>query len=423
MRTDLSVLEKRRLKFVAELIMGQSASPESMNYEGDGVPFLQGCSEFGSVHPTPEKFSTSPPKVCSAGDWLMSVRAPVGKINLANAGYGIGRGLCAVRAFNGMSDPRFLGYALVAAVPELQSNATGSTYDAVAISDVADMVIGLPPLPEQRAIADFLDRETAKIDDLIAKQKELISISSEAHSALECRSITHGLDGYSNLKSTGITWWDKIPVHWELKPLKYLVRPDRYITYGIVQAGPHIEDGVPYIRTTDLSGSELPLSGYLKTSKEIDESYARSRVLAGEIVIAIRSTVGRSLKVPFELNGANLTQGTARISPNKELDADYLLLVLNSAAALSGFTSMAKGATFKEITLEMLRNFIIPVPPKSEQLAIVAHIEKKRSVLLQLSKLAGEQQNRLIERRSALITAAVTGQIEIPSYIANEAAA
>lgn len=404
-------LEKRRLKFVAEVIMGQSPPPESINHDGNGLPFLQGCSEFGSVHPTPEKFSVSAPKRSVAGDWLMSVRAPVGKLNHADMDYGIGRGLCAVRAIAGVSEPRFLGYALAAAVPELQSHATGSTYDAVAIEDVANMVIGVPSPAEQCAIADFLDREVAKIDALIDRTTAFAATLEDARRARLDRAVSAGLNRDVPMRLSGVAWWPEIPAHWMVKPLKFLVKPSRYITYGIVQAGPDVADGVPYIRTSDLSGDELPLTGYLKTSHEIDNSYRRSRVAAGELVIAIRATVGKTLKVPPELDGANLTQGTARISPNSDTSSEYLLHVLNSPAARSGFMSMAKGATFKEITLEMLRNFPVPVPPLSEQAEITRAMNAQATRYRRAFALVEEQRQRLLEHRSALITAAVTGQI------------
>src|SRR5690606_28294805 len=102
------------------------------------------------------------------GAWLISVRAPVGEINFADRDYGIGRGLASIAAK--FIDPSYLGYALAAAVPQLRSVATGSTYEAVSASQIGNLQIPVLDLEIQKAIAAFLDRETARIDKLIAKK-------------------------------------------------------------------------------------------------------------------------------------------------------------------------------------------------------------------------------------------------------------
>jgi type I restriction enzyme S subunit len=323
-------------------------------------------------------------------------------------------------------DARFAFYVICSSV--FRDYGAASMYGAggqkrVPTDFIADFPLPLPPRSEQRAIADFLDLETGKIDTLIERASAFAAALDESRCGAVAQAITRGMRGDVRLRQSGVAWWPEIPTHWKIKPLKYLVKPSRYITYGIVQAGPNIPDGVPYIRTSDLSGSELPLSGYLRTSHEIDSSYARSRVATGDLVIAIRATVGKTLMVPPELDGANLTQGTARISPNSETSSEYLLHVLNSPPARSGFMSMAKGATFKEITLDMLRNFPVPVPPMAEQAAIVAALDTDAVRYRRAFALVEEQRQRLLEHRSALITAAVTGEIEVAANIAAEAAA
>ena len=215
------------------------------------------------------------------------------------------------------------------------------------------------------------------------------------------------------MRETGIKTFPAIPEHWALKPLKALVRSGTTITYGIVQAGPDVPDGIPYIRTSDMSGDVLREAGYLRTSPEIAAAYARSTVRAGDLVIAIRATVGKTLPVPPKLDGANLTQGTARIAPGPEVAASYLL---------QGFDAVSKGATFKEITLDMLRKFRVPVPPLPEQAAIAAHLDTRLARLDTLRARGAEMIERLREHRAALITAAVTGGVRVAERVAAEAA-
>ncbi|USQ74006.1 restriction endonuclease subunit S (plasmid) [Roseomonas mucosa] len=300
---------------------------------------------------------------------------------------------------------------------EVISLVDGSTHGAkmprASWDFLASLLIPIPPPDEQVAIASFLDRETGKIDALVAEQKQLIALLKEKRQAVISQAVTKGLDPNVPMRDSGVEWLGEVPAHWEVRPLASLVRKGTSITYGIVQAGPDEPNGIPYIRTSDMSGTELPLDGYLRTTPEIDLAYARSKVETGDLVVAIRATVGKTLKVPAHLRGANLTQGTARVAPGNKIGADYLSLFLNSTAAGQGFDAQAKGATFKEITLDMLRKFRVPVPPKAEQETIEVQIN---SIATELDRLGSETERAislLRERRSALISAAVTGKIDV----------
>lgn len=143
------------------------------------------------------------------------------------------------------------------------------------------------------------------------------------------------------------------------------------ITYGIVQAGPDIPDGIPYIRVSDMTDvDELSLDGMLRTSPEIAHKYRRSMVKAGDLVIALRGPVGLTHIVPPSLDGANLTQGTARISVSEDNSTDYVRWALRSPLVKHEYSSHAKGSTFAEISLEALRKLPIPAATIDEQRAV-----------------------------------------------------
>jgi len=166
----------------------------------------------------------------------------------------------------------------------------------------------------------------------------------------------------------------RIPKDWEVYTLGECVRPDAPITYGIVQAGSHVEGGVPYIRTGDMAGDRLSLEGLLRTSPQIAASYRRSEVRTGEIVCAIRATVGKVLEVPPELDGANLTQGTARIASRENINNHFLLWALRSNYAQRQFDLAVKGTTFSEITLENLRKIYVALPSSRDEQDRIAEI-------------------------------------------------
>jgi type I restriction enzyme S subunit len=208
--------------------------------------------------------------------------------------------------------------------------------------------IPVPPLPEQRRIADILD----KADAVRRKRKEAISLTEEL---LRSAFLEMFGDPVTN------------PKGWPVESLADIVQTGTIVTYGIVQAGPEVAEGVPYIRTGDIQEGRILESRLLRTSQEIADKYKRSEVRAGDLVMSIRATVGTVATVPPSLDGANLTQGTARIAPGPRTLAAFLLAQLRAPGLQRWLTSHVKGATFKEITLGALRTAPIMVPPVEAQ--------------------------------------------------------
>ena len=180
------------LKFVSLVIMGQS--PPSEHYTELGViPFLQGCAEFGAVSPDPKHYCDIATKLSQPGDILLSVRAPVGEINLSDKVYGIGRGLCAIRSTS--AEQGYIRSWLEAAKGELKNVSTGSTYDAVAVEDVKNLKISIPCSgDEQKIVLDFLNLEISKVDSLISKQQQMIELLKEHKTSLITQAVTGKID-------------------------------------------------------------------------------------------------------------------------------------------------------------------------------------------------------------------------------------
>lgn len=186
--------EVRRLKSVAELVMGQSPPSDHCSDAPIGLPFLQGCAEFGDSHPSPEQFCLVPPRVAFSGSILMSVRAPVGRLNVADQDYGIGRGLCGIIP-NGVTLLNdFAYYQLLVMEDALRLVSTGSTYEAVSTGDVGGQVVVIPPLEEQAAIVAHLDKLTSDIDAAIAHTRREIELLEEYRTRLIADVVTGKLD-------------------------------------------------------------------------------------------------------------------------------------------------------------------------------------------------------------------------------------
>ncbi|MEW6753370.1 MAG: restriction endonuclease subunit S, partial [Candidatus Latescibacterota bacterium] len=291
--------------------------------------------------------------------------------------------------------------------------ANGITRFGLSTDAITGAWLPCPDVAVQQAIAAFLDRETARIDALVEKKQRLIELLREKRQAVITRAVTRGLEPDAPMKDSGIEWLGAVPAPWRILELRCLSRPGTLITYGIVQAGPHVDGGIPYIRTSDMAGESLARDGYLRTSPEIADHYARSCVAEGDLVIAIRATVGKVLPVPAWLTGANLTQGTAKFSPGPQIRARFALYAFTATTTQQRLEALAKGATFREITLDMLRRLAVALPPLSEQASIGDHLD---SVTMRIDALISKLERSialLSEHRQALITAAVTGQIHV----------
>ena len=186
--------EVRRLKYSAKLIMGQSPSGWDCDEAPIGLPFLQGCAEFGEVHPHPVLYCRAPKKISPTGAILLSVRAPVGRLNFADQEYVIGRGLCAIIPDGVSLDAKFAYYHLLALDTGLRLASTGSTYDAVSVGDVGGQPIVTPPIAEQRAIAAHLDERTAAIDAAIAHYERMAALVNEYWTRLMADAVTGQVD-------------------------------------------------------------------------------------------------------------------------------------------------------------------------------------------------------------------------------------
>lgn len=246
-----------------------------------------------------------------------------------------------------------------------------------------DLEIPLPPLDEQRRIAAILD----KADAMRRKRKCALELLDGLTQSIFLEMFESAEGRYCELKDA--------------------VRPGTIITYGIVQAGPEVPGGVPYIRTGDIVGGAIRQSDLRRTAPEIAAKFGRSRVDAGDIVMSIRATVGTTAVVPKALAGANLTQGTARIAPGNEVTLEYMLSYLRSETTQRWISAQVKGATFLEITLGRLRELPFFIPPMELQAEFSRRVARAHQPLT----TAREQYDHLSRLFSSLQHRAFTGQL------------
>jgi len=295
----------------------------------------------------------------------------------------------------------------------IASSLIQATIQNVSAEKYDNLLLPLPPPPEQKTIISFLDRETAKIDTLVTKKERLIALLQEQRAALITRVVTKGLDPNVPMKDSGVEWLGEIPAHWEVKRLKHLTPSGRPIMYGIVLPGPNVDDGVPIVKGGDVSPERLRLDHLSRTTFEIESGYVKSRLRGGDLVYAIRGSIGEVASVPNELEGANLTQDAARIAYTRSIYGRWLLYALKSAAVFSQLEAGALGATIKGINIRDLKRALIPVPGRTQQEAIGAFLDRETAKIDGLLAKVCEGIDNLKEYRTALISAAVTGKIDV----------
>lgn len=320
--------------------------------------------------------------------------------------------MCCIRPSPSI-DGQFVFYLMPFPLKVVNDLTYSTTVKHLSSNDVRKVHIPYPPISEQGRIADFLDRETAKIDALIAKKGRVIELLQEKRTVLITQAVTRGLDPHVPMKDSGVEWLGDIPVHWVVKRLWHLTPSGRRIMYGIVLPGPNVDDGVPIVKGGDVSVERLRLEQLNRTTFEIESNYARSRLKAGDLVYAIRGSIGEVEMVPGELEGANLTQDAARVAYTSECHGRWLLYALRSACAFAQLEAGALGATIRGINIRDLKRALVPVPPKREQVEIAKLLDAQSARIMELVQKVEEEIDRLKEFRGALVSAAVTGKIDV----------
>lgn len=399
--------ETLKLKHASDVIMGQSPSSDDYSDDCEMLPFLQGNADFTNRYPIPRVYCDSANKIVSKGSILVSVRAPVGALNEADQDYGIGRGLCAINPKSILLKD-YAWYQLHVTKMELDSLATGSTYDAVSVDEVADLISLVPLIEEQQAIATFLNRETSRIDALIQKKERLIELLKEKRIALITQAVTKGLDRNVPMKDSGIEWLGEVPEHWEVKRLKFISSCND-------ESLPETTDPAYEMLYVDISSVSRIEGITNKEQMSFEEAPSRARriVRDGDTIISTVRTYLRAI-APVNNPEANLivSTGFAVIRPIN-ISSDYLSLVLMSHYTVETIVSRSVGVSYPAINASGIGDIFMPMPPLEEQQAIVIRIHQEALLLDGLQSKTGDSISLLREYRSSLINAAVTGKIDL----------
>jgi type I restriction enzyme S subunit len=400
-----------RLKHVARVEAGQSPpSPDVTKFDGEGMPFLQGNAEFGARYPKAVHRCDLAPRIASEGALLVSVRAPVGAVNTADQRYGIGRGLAAVNPRS--IHPRYAYWLLLHSAAWLNSIATGSTFTAISGGDLGDVPVPVAGQIEQRKIADHLDRETAQIDAFIAKNEELIALLTERRAAVVTNAVLRGLDPMTDLQDSSVEWLGAVPSHWRVSRLSRWFSVTLGKMLDEAKFASTAGDVLPYVRASNIKVERLDLSDVKSMPFTMSEQ-AKFSLRTGDLVVVEGGSIGVNAPVEEDMHGWGFQKTVNRV---RAIGGDlprflgYQLDVIREAGVLNMITNVS---TIQHLTAEKLERIIVAMPPVPEQREIVSYIAHSTSVIDRAIETAREGVRLARERRAALISAAVTGNIDV----------
>lgn len=361
-------------------------------------------------------------KVCKQGDLVMNIMLAW------NRGLG-------VTQFDGIVSPAYcvfnLGNGLHAPFFDYAARADEYTgYYKAHSSGVIDSRLRLypdkfgalqfakPRLEEQQAIATFLDRETAKIDALVAEQERLIALLKEKRQAVISHAVTKGLDPDAPMKDSGIEWLGEIPAHWETGRLGQLTTK---IGSGKTPSGGaeiYVDEGVLFLRSQNIYDEGIELREIVRIPKAIDEEMRSTRVSAGDILLNITgASLGRTCLFDGLDEPANVNQHVCIIRLASFDRLKFVAMALKSSRTKAQIDSSQNGAAREGLNFAQIARLTIALPPTDEATSIVAEIHEQTEALDRLANDAKTAIDLLQERRAALISAAVTGKIDVRGLV------
>ena len=360
-----------------------------------------------------EQYSRTITKV---GDVLLSVVGTIGEVVHVDASLeniNLSRAVARLLVSEKLQQ-HFLGWVLQSNIftTYVDLICVGSAQRVLNMSDLSAFQIAIPSIPEQTAIATFLDRETAKIDTLIAEQEKLIALLAEKRQATISHAVTKGLNPDAPMKDSGVEWLGEVPAHWEISHLKRLCS---LITDG-AHVSPETDGGVfHFVSTKDLLGDGIDFDGSLLTTHASYEYLVKNgcKPQLGDVLFSKDGTIGRTVVVR-ERKEFVVASSLIIIRPNSALlKSDFLNFLCKSSVVSRQVDGFVKGAGLPRLSIQNLLKVIGVFPPLPEQAVIASFLEAETARFDALTAEATRAITLLKERRTALISAAVTGKIDV----------
>lgn len=424
--------EVRPLRYLAKFVSGGTPSKEKLEYWDGEIPWASAKDlKTDVISDTIDRLSEVVIKegvaqLIPADAVLVLVRgmmlARAFPVSLTGRPMAINQDLKALLPSDGVL-ARFLCWSLQASESETLSrlDEAGHGTKALRMDKWTSMAMPMPPPSEQVAITVFLDRETAKIDALVEAQRRLIELLKEKRQAVISHAVTKGLDPTVPMKESGLPWPERLPEHWQILPLTRVIA--RFVDYR--GSTPNkVEVGVPLITATQIKGGKINfyLDPVYITEEEYFNRMTRGFPEIGDLLLTTEAPLGEVALV----ENSHIAPGQRIILMKVDksyITSEFLRMHYISQFGQNELWTRASGSTASGIRSDRLRAGAVLVPPLDEQRSIVSHIEREVAGYDVAELDLASQMNLLQERRAALISAAVTGKIDVRNAIREAEAA
>ncbi len=311
---------------------------------------------------------------------------------------------------------QYYWYLCIAIEPEMRKNAIGMGIPHVNGDELKNISFGIPPIYEQRKISSFLDDETTKIDNLIEKQQQLIELLKEKRQAVISHAVTKGLNPDVPMKDSGNDLLGKMPVHWKLTPMRFL---SDNITVGIVvtPAKYYIDNGIRCFRSLNISENKIKDAEWVYISEASNNLLSKSKVYTDDILVVRSGQPGTAAVVDHEFDSCNCID-LIIIRSSERFNSNYICMQINSVFIKKQVGMASDGAIQQHFNVEVAKALVVVEPPKHEQSEIFKFLSEKNKYFERLIERSELQITLLRERRTALISAAVTGKIDVRDWVA-----
>lgn len=413
-----------KLKFISNIVMGQSPSSTSYNDKEIGLPLIQGNADCKDRLTLPRNFTSEITKVCNIGDIILTVRAPVGAVSKSLHHACIGRGVCSI---NSKTNNQFLYYYLIFHEKLWGKFTQGSIYESVSIDVISNTKIPFINIIEQQKIANFLDEKSKIFDEAISKKEQLISKLEFAKQSLISEVVTGKLEiieqnsklqsikrEENELKPSGVAWLGDIPKDWQVKKLGYIFS----FKNGVNTDSSNYGKGIKFINVKETINTNFIMENDIEGSVSVSDSIIKENLVRKGDVLFNRtsetieelalSTVYYDDKVAlfggFVIRGRQIT---------KDLDLDFKRYCFQSIEIRKQIISYGSGSIRKNIAQTNLKNVYLIVPTITEQQKISKYLDEKLIHFDNTIEKTKKSIKKLKEAKEALISQAVTGKIEV----------
>lgn len=412
------------LRWVADIFAGGTPDKGNLGYWTDGtIPWLNSGSVGDWIINEPSKYITKDAYSNSSAKWI-----PSRSVVIALAGQGKTKGtaarleidstcnqsMAAIVPSNSL-DYRFLQFWLASNYQNIRNLAGGDKRDGLNLAHIGGIQVPLPPVDEQRSISDYLDRETQKIDELIAEQRELIeTLENRRQATIEASVFALGVETVRIQRTE--PWLPSLPATWKVKQLGFVAKTQAGYAFQS-ERFKHDGSGTRLLRGINVKPEGVDWSDRVTWDEVVEPISEEYELRAGDVVLGMdRPFVGSGIRVTSIKESdlpALLVQRVLSVRATGEMREGYLRYLLGTSSLKHYLEPLFTGVSVPHISEWQVRKFVVPVPPTKDQIEIAHYLDEQTS---RIDELISESEGLIAlsqERRAALITAAVTGQIDV----------